>query len=180
MSIPRTSRAQLYIAPRAPSIVDLLGYEPYWTGPVANDSRGITRVVTSNSAGAGDPLTFYEVADNDKPRNQIGPAIAEYLGTRTQQWLADQLGTGQTNVSRWIKQQDGLRPSQVFAIEEALELPPGTLSRLEDPPYVPADVKPARSPEDAISGDQSLTANQRDALLDVLAAYRVVNKRRGR
>lgn len=109
-------------------------------------------------------------------RNQLGPALQRQLGERSQQWLADRLGemgvrgATQTQVSRWIKQIDGIRPEQVFAIERALGVEPGTLSRLEG--YVPAETVPVIDLRDAIDADPKLGPHGKDALRMLVDYYR--------
>lgn len=67
----------------------------------------------------------------------------------------------QSQVSDWVNGIEPL-PSQVMAIERALELRPGTLTRLLG--YLPIDAKPPRSFEDVISSDPKLGLQARAGL----------------
>lgn len=81
------------------------------------------------------PRTVPRVGETSK--NAIGAALDAALGDQPQRSLAEKVGVTQSQVSRWVKGLDAIKPAQVFAIERALDLSPGTLSRLEG--YLPLD-----------------------------------------
>lgn len=68
-------------------------------------------------------------------------------------------------VYKWLAKPEVLHPSRVFAIEVALEVPPGTFSR--ELGYLPADL-PTVSAEDAIRQDPRLSERDRIILLATL------------
>lgn len=94
---------------------------------------------------------------------------------RTQSWLGAEAARAegradpysQAVVSSWFNDPSpGLSPRQVFAIEEALGVEPGMLSRLLG--YLPASAKSVVATPDAIAADPDLSPVGRRVLL---AAY---------
>lgn len=98
---------------------------------------------------------------------------------RSQTWLGERLGEmhgrrpyGQSTVGTWLARTE-ITPALVFDIERALELEPGSLSRILG--YVPADVvKMSAEVPEAIEADPMLDERGRRSLL---AAYRVLVER---
>ena len=78
----------------------------------------------------------------------------------------------QSQVSDWMNGKEP-SPSQVFAIEEALRLRPGTLSRILG--YLPVSARNITSVPDALAADPALDVESRNALL---ASYRVLSRRK--
>lgn len=110
----------------------------------------------------------------ETPKNQIGPALADAIeraGVRRED-VGEKVGVSAAMVSLWITGRNGVRPQQVFALEETLGLEPGELSRLEG--YLPAESTPAPTPEAAIQADSSLTADQKKVLRGMLREMRRV------
>lgn len=108
------------------------------------------------------------------PRQQLGAAIKDALEERgeSQSWLGREVGRilgrpdpySQAIVSTWVLGDRLPEPAQVFAIEQALGLRPGFLSRHLG--YLPVDHRPAVTVEDAVETDVDLTPSQRGPLLD--------------
>lgn len=93
---------------------------------------------------------------------QLGQAIRESLGDRSQAWLATQLGIDQSVISRIISGQiQELAVDRVAEIEKVLDLTPGALLRAAG--YV-ADTIGVR---DAITADKQLTPEQKRTLRNV-------------
>src|SRR5687768_11088382 len=100
---------------------------------------------------------------------ELGQAIQRELESsgRSQSWLGGEVARiegrdepySQSAVSYWLSAKYVPSPTQVFAIEEALSLRPGTLSRIVG--YLPASSRSVRSVGDAIDTDPRLTANGR-------------------
>jgi transcriptional regulator with XRE-family HTH domain len=65
----------------------------------------------------------------DEQRRAFVEALEGELTTANRKTVAARLEVTKSQVSRWSKGRDVPAPDQVFAIEEALELPPGSLSR---------------------------------------------------
>lgn len=99
----------------------------------------------------------------------FGTAMRTQMGERSQgdlgRAVADQEGRaepyGQSVVSNWLLGKEP-NPRQAFAIERALGVRPGTLTRLLG--YMPLDARPVRSFEDVIQSDPSLSPQHRNAL----------------
>lgn len=91
----------------------------------------------------------------------------------TQAELASRVGVTASAVGLWEKG-GSVTVENAVAVERALDLEPGTLSRHLG--YVPVDASETVAPEAAVAADRSLTGSQRRALLDVLGAYRAVNR----
>lgn len=92
----------------------------------------------------------------------------------TMEDLGALVGVSGAAASNWVRGVNRPDPDRLFALERALGCSPGELSRLLG--YLPLEAKDVTSPEDAVRSDHTLSGNQRDALLDVLAAYRAVNR----
>lgn len=96
----------------------------------------------------------------------------------TQVELAADLKTTQSAVSAWVTgKSEPDDPYAVFAVERAVKVRPGSLSRFLG--YLPPEaVKVSASLEEAIDGDPYLDADARELLLNT---YRTLSKsRRGR
>lgn len=112
----------------------------------------------------------------DQDRAAFGAAVARHLAStgHSQQSLASALSaaTGRTKpfdqstVTRWVRGENAPDPATVFALEELLELAPGSLSRFLG--YLPADIveTPPTVPA-AVQADVGLTAMGRRVLLKV-------------
>lgn len=74
---------------------------------------------------------------------------------------------GQSTVQKWENGEVDLRPARIEAIERALGLRSGTLTRLAG--SLPLDARQVRTVAEAVEADPRLTPQQRRALL---AAYR--------
>lgn len=97
----------------------------------------------------------------------LGKAIKRELGTRSQRWLADRIGVDPSVMTRIINgQMKDLTVDRVAAIEDALDVPRGSLLRAA------GYVAPTVSAEDAIRQDPSLPRQIRQALVDVVEANR--------
>lgn len=104
----------------------------------------------------------------------VAGAIRANRGSRTQEWLGAAVAKvegraevyGQNTVAGWESGRYALKPPKVFAIERALELPPGTISRLAG--YLPVDTSEARKVADVIDADPGLSPEQKE---DLLAVY---------
>ena len=109
-------------------------------------------------------------------RQRFGRLLSDALKTRrlTQEDLAARLGTTQSSVSGWINGRYEPSAETVFAVERALELEPGHLSRPLG--YLPVDAasRPV-SVEHAIA-QSDLGDDERAALIGM---YRVLVKRSG-
>lgn len=81
----------------------------------------------------------------------LGVAVAEDEGL--------DVPFSQSAVSDWVNGTDRLPPARLFAIERALGLPPGRLSRHLG--YVPADVQPVTTVLEALDADPLLGEVQR-------------------
>lgn len=92
---------------------------------------------------------------------------------RSQSWLGAEVARlegrpdpySQASVSDWLLGANAMTPSQVFAVEQALQMRPGTLSR--ELGYLPMTSRSARSVPDAIAADPKLTAMGRRVVLAV-------------
>lgn len=76
----------------------------------------------------------------------------------------------QTTVAGWFSKPVWLRPARVFAIERALKLRPGTLSKLEG--YLPAGITAPVTVEEALAADPDITPEQASMLLAAVRAAR--------
>ena len=108
----------------------------------------------------------------------FGPALKQALvdANRTIQALADELGLPHSTVSTWVSKDRPPDPSMVFAIEQALDLAAGSLSRLLG--YLPVDAVPAVTVADAAEQDPWLTRDQRDDLVAVWETMRARTRAR--
>lgn len=109
-------------------------------------------------------------------------ALVDAVSVRrvTQKHLADELGTTQPAVSAWTRADAEPAPSTVFALERALELPPGHLSRLLG--YLPLDAVEgsAATFEAVVSGDPILDETQKRGLLALYREFASRPRRGGR
>ncbi len=74
----------------------------------------------------------------------------------------------QSNVTDWLARHRGLRPSLVFAMERALELPAGALSYLLG--YLPLAAVPTFTVAEALARDTRLSPSQRRMILVTIEA----------
>lgn len=116
-------------------------------------------------------------------KTAFASALVDAMNVRrtTQRALADELGTTQPAVSAWTRADAEPAPETVFALERALDLPPGHLSRLLG--YLPLDAGTASesSFEATVVGDPLLDETGKRVLF---ALYRELvsrpSARRGR
>jgi len=109
----------------------------------------------------------------DEQLTAFAYAVRSHLvDDRTQAWLSRAIGVSRQAVHDWLKDEPTEpRRERVFAIEEALELPPGTLSALLG--YLPVT---RIGVEQAIASDPQLSPQQQRQLL---AAYATALSRGG-
>lgn len=114
--------------------------------------------------------------DDDMINQAIGERVRALLVETGQpmRWLCEQVArrTGERELSvpgliKWLDQPDRVLPYRIFAIEEVLELPEGSLSRVLG--YVPASAVPNSDVVSAVMLDERLSEPSKRALL---AAYR--------
>ena len=98
--------------------------------------------------------------EQNRGRSWLGAEVARLEGS-------DEPISG-ASVSKWIGGNPPA-PSRVFAIEEALGAPPGSLSKLLG--YVPASTRPATTVPAAVANDERLTAMGRRVILAVYEEY---------
>lgn len=104
-------------------------------------------------------------------KGEFAAALREQLRIQnlSQKNLADRVGSGESAVSNWVAGRDEPRPQTVFAIEEALGLQPGTLSRhlgyVPDAGWQPIPVVAA------ILSDPALDDAQRAALIGIYRTW---------
>ena len=91
-----------------------------------------------------------------------GPTIAEKAS-------ATGVSVAQSTIATWLGGKRPGRPEQVFAVEKALDLPPGSLSAYLG--YLPTELLRV-SIEAAVALDSSLDERARQALLDMVRRYR--------
>ena len=104
----------------------------------------------------------------------VAAAIRANRGSRTQEWLGGEVARvedrdepyGQNTVAGWESGRYALKPPKVFAIEEALGLPPGAISRVAG--YLPVSVAEARGLADVVKADPALSPDQKE---DLIAMY---------
>lgn len=106
-------------------------------------------------------------------RRAFGQALASAMELRgfNQPMLAELLGTSQSVISQYCHGKFNAMPGSVFAIEEALKLPPGLLSH-HFGYYPPAAINATPDVESAILGDPGFSDNDRKALLAMVATIR--------
>lgn len=88
--------------------------------------------------------------------------VALGRGGWSQRALADALGLSQSTISHWKSATSAPPPATTFALEEALGLAPGTLSRHLG--YVPSDHVVAATVEEAIVDDPLLSPHHQRVL----------------
>lgn len=110
------------------------------------------------------------------PAQAVTARIKDELGDRTQAWLGMRVAEieerpegpySQPTAGDWLRRPEIQPPSRIFAIERALDLRPGTLSRPLG--YLPVDASPVLTVEDAINADPALNRAARKLLV---SAYR--------
>lgn len=83
----------------------------------------------------------------------------------------------QQTVAGWLAGRAYLNPRRVFAIEQALDLRPGTLSKIEG--YAPVDASVVVTPEEAIEADPDISDEQASMLsVQLTEARRLTRARR--
>lgn len=97
-------------------------------------------------------------------RSAFGVNLSMHLGSMSKSELARRIGISRQALDQWIDGSTDPAPSNVFAAEKALGLPPGALSHIFG--YVPVG---AWSTEAAITSDPHLSDTNRRRLL---ALYR--------
>jgi hypothetical protein len=107
-----------------------------------------------------------EAETTEEERRAFAAALGEILTSRysSQSAAAQDIDVHQTTISNWLTAKHEPRRVEVFALEEHLELRPGTLSILLG--YLPPTFDPPGSVMEAIDNDPGLTPEQREALLD--------------
>lgn len=103
----------------------------------------------------------------ERQRRRFGNAFGELLALRgmSQTAFAARLGTSQSMVSAWIAGDYACSNEQVFAIEKALKVQPGTLSQHLG--FLPPEAVAARlaSVEEAVMADALLGPDSKRALI---------------
>jgi hypothetical protein len=85
----------------------------------------------------------------------------------------------QQTVAGWLAGRAYLNPRRVFAIERALSLRPGTLSKIEG--YAPVNTDVVITPEEAIDADPDISTEQAAMLrVQLVEARRLTTERRAR
>lgn len=69
-------------------------------------------------------------APDDETKRALGAAIRQARGSRSQKWLAAQLGVDQTSVSQWERGENAPAMSRLSEIEAVLDLEAGSLQRI--------------------------------------------------
>jgi transcriptional regulator with XRE-family HTH domain len=92
------------------------------------------------------PSYFDDVGDMREARQQFAARLRRALGSRSQEWLAAQVGVKQATVSKWLLAENWPRAEIIPQIEQALGIPPGELVafRLGADPDAIAEVYPPR------------------------------------
>jgi transcriptional regulator with XRE-family HTH domain len=109
-----------------------------------------------------------KISQREQRRIAFGGGLADALAGRnlTQADLAELLSTTQSTISAWINGRSEPEPVTVFAVEEAIGVSPGFLSRLLG--YLPLSVVGAApSVEEAISRSDSIDDTGRRLVLTV-------------
>lgn len=111
----------------------------------------------------------------DTNRAEVQAAIRNRLDEmgRSFAWLGAEVARlegrtdpyGQTAVSAWLGTHKGLNPAQMFAIEHALQLRPGSLSRQLG--YLPVTARSTHTVRDAVNNDPRLGDRARRLILTV-------------
>lgn len=100
---------------------------------------------------------------------RFGEAFERYRADRPRAWLAEQLSVTGETVRKWGAGETEPPRASVFAVERALAVAPGTLSRLLG--YLPLDAIAAPcSTLDAIDSDDDLDEHGRAAMRAVYYA----------
>lgn len=96
-------------------------------------------------------------------QTQFQQALERALIGTTQVDTAREAGIAASTISTWLSG-GGANPQQVFAVERALDLPPGHLSRHLG--YVPvSDGRPPLDVIEAIEADEALNGSDQGALI---------------
>ena len=101
------------------------------------------------------------LAQRHRSQEWLGAEVARREGRTTKDGKPDPYR--QPSAREWINAPEKQAPARIFLIEDALELPRGTLSRPLG--YVPADLIPGTSVEEAILADPRLPPDVRHALI---------------
>lgn len=111
-----------------------------------------------------------EIQERPEKLSEFGAALVEALeiADMTRDELARRVGASASAVSTWTSGSKEPRPDSVFAIERALEMGPGSLSRILG--YCPCDEQ-AGGVQEAVMRDKRLTPDTKRNLLGI---YRVL------
>lgn len=113
---------------------------------------------------------------SDAQRADFGRQLAAELEGRARSWFAAAVAAAsgesvsENAVALWIAGTSEPTRSKVWAIEQVLELPPGTLSRCLG--YLPVDAVEVVTPEQALLRDPSIPRAVRRALIAGVEASR--------
>lgn len=99
---------------------------------------------------------------NGRPRGWLGAEVARIIDDTRAPFTA-------SAVTQWIDGETEPTRDKVFAIEAALKVAPGTLSRILG--YLPVTAVAARSVPDAIRADRTLPEEARGLLLKVYETF---------
>jgi transcriptional regulator with XRE-family HTH domain len=120
-----------------------------------------------------------------EPQAELRQAIRDAMRERsiTQEVLGRDVGRlegtkayPQQSVAEWLSGRVAIGPARIFAIEQAIGLRAGTLSKLEG--YVPASAAPVVTVEEALAADPDITADQATMLAAGVAAMRTQTRQR--
>lgn len=111
------------------------------------------------------------LADSDLSQRELGIEVAHHEGE-------PQPFTQQT-VAGWLAGRARFEARRVFAIEKALHLRPGTLSKVDG--YIPVGATPIVTAEEAIDADPDISSEQAAMLrVQLVEARRLTSERRAR
>ena len=113
--------------------------------------------------------------DYAERKRRFGRALHEAMNALdiNESELGEKVGKSQTTISNWLRGVTApKREEEGFAVERALELPPGTLTRLLG--YLPPEAFDKASFEAVLLSDDELDEGDKEMLL---AAYRAAVKR---
>lgn len=135
----------------------------HWTGGGATDRRPEDNVAVAQKVSAAER------------RRAFAAALVEARNVRgfTQGELGSEVGLGQPAISAWEAGENQPEPEVVFAVEEALDLPPGHLSKHLG--YMPpkSDGKATPGFEDVVMSDPLLDEQNKRAMV---AMYRELTR----
>lgn len=124
-----------------------------------------------------------EYGITDAQRKALGLAIHEAIILRgiSQVELAETLQVNQSTISQWRCGKFLAPPRAIFALEEALDLPPGHLSQYFDFMPMPSDRKSNRKSkaaeiETVVLGDKELGGGEKAAVLAMVSQFRFLRR----